>query len=154
MKMGHLFTQGTVDSNEIWLDIKVTSGDRVIGRSGGRDADSEVDPWSHFVNVYVIDKNGDRIARRNVQDIFVAVYNNQIPPGAAAVVHYALDVPDDVSGSITVTLKLNYRKFDKQFTDFMTSTAKPGDMSIRDHRHGERAEERRVGKDARSRWSP
>ena len=34
LKMGHLFTQGTADSNEVWLDVTVTSGDRVIGRSG------------------------------------------------------------------------------------------------------------------------
>ena len=37
LKMGHLFTQGTADSNEVWLDVTVTSGDRVIGRSGALD---------------------------------------------------------------------------------------------------------------------
>ena len=37
LKVGHLFTQGTVDSNEVWLEVKVTSGDRVLGRSGGMD---------------------------------------------------------------------------------------------------------------------
>src|SRR5208282_2446946 len=30
MKVGHLFTQGTVDSNEVWVDSKVNSGDKVI----------------------------------------------------------------------------------------------------------------------------
>ncbi len=29
------FTQGTADSNEIWVEITVTAGDTVIGRSGG-----------------------------------------------------------------------------------------------------------------------
>ena len=38
LKLGHLFTQGTTDSNEVWLEVKVTSGDRVIGHSGGMDA--------------------------------------------------------------------------------------------------------------------
>ena len=33
--MGHLFTQGTVDSNEIWVDFEARSGERVIGRTGG-----------------------------------------------------------------------------------------------------------------------
>ena len=37
VKLGHPFTQGTADSNEVWLDVTVTSGDRVIGRSGGLD---------------------------------------------------------------------------------------------------------------------
>ena len=90
LKMGHLFTQGTVDSNEVWLDITATSGDRVIGRSGALDENAEVDPWAHFLNVFMLDKDGNRIDRRNAQDIFVPLYDHQIPPGAAQVAHYAL----------------------------------------------------------------
>ena len=37
LKMGHPFTQGTVDSNEVWVDVTVTSGGKIIGRSGGLD---------------------------------------------------------------------------------------------------------------------
>ncbi len=119
VKMGHIFTQGTADSNEVWLDITVTSGDRVIGRSGGRDSETgEVDPWSHFVNAYVIDRHGNRIDRRNAEDIFIALYNNQIPPGAGAVAHYALQVPKDVSQPITVDVRLQYRKFDTRYMQF------------------------------------
>lgn len=116
VKMGHLFTQGTVDSNEVWMDVKITSGERVIGRSGGmRDADREVDPWSHFVNVFVLDRDGNRIDRRNAQDIFVPLYNNQIPPGAGDVVHYRFVVPPDVREPIAVEVNLRYRKFDTTY---------------------------------------
>jgi len=116
VKMGHLFTQGTSDSNEVWMDVTVTAGDRIIGRSGGRDpGDNSVDPWSHFVNAFVIDRRGDRINRRNAEDIFIPLYNNQIPPGAADVVHYRLDVPEDAAGSIAVDVKLQYRKFDTEY---------------------------------------
>jgi len=115
MKMGHLFTQGTVDSNEVWLDVRVTSGDRTIGRSGGMASDGEVDPWSHFVNVFVLDREGRRIDRRNAEDIFVPLYNHQIPPGAGAVVHYRLELPTTVKEPVTVELALRYRKFDTQY---------------------------------------
>ncbi|HSR51028.1 MAG TPA: multiheme c-type cytochrome [Acidobacteriota bacterium] len=118
VKMGHLFTQGTADSNEVWLDVEVTSGGRVIGRSGAMDPAGQVDPWSHFVNAYVIDRNGNRIAFRNAEDIFIALYNNQIPPGAADVVHYKLDVPRDVGDEITVRATLKYRKFDTTYLRF------------------------------------
>src|SRR6185503_11821613 len=37
VKLGHPLTQGTVDSNELWLEIVLKSGERVIGRSGGMD---------------------------------------------------------------------------------------------------------------------
>ncbi len=119
VKMGHPFTQGTADSNEVWMDVTVSSGDRIIGRSGGlKPDDREVDPWSHFVNAFVIDRDGDRIDRRNAEDIFIALYDHQIPPGAADVVHYQLRVPEGVTEPITVDVKLQYRKFDTLYMKF------------------------------------
>ncbi len=131
LKMGHPFTQGTVDSNEVWLELTVKSGDRIIGRSGHLDKNSAVDPWAHFVNVFMLDKDGNRIDRRNPQDIFVPLYNNQIPPGAAQTVHYGLEIPADITAPVTVEVKLQYRKFDTTYMDFVTKKAKPGDVPIR-----------------------
>jgi len=115
LRVGHLFTQGTADSNQVWLDVRVTTGDRMIGRSGGMGSRGEVDPWSHFVNAYVLDREGNRIDRRNGQDIFTVLYNHQIPPGAADVVHYGFRVPDDARVSVTVEVSLKYRKFDARY---------------------------------------
>lgn len=119
LKLGHPFTQGTVDSNEVWADAKVTAGGRVVGRSGGLGPHREVDPWSHFLNVYMLDREGNRIDRRNPQDIFTPLYNHQIPPGAAAVVHFEFAVPEDAPGPITVELKVNYRKFDTIYMNYV-----------------------------------
>jgi tetratricopeptide (TPR) repeat protein len=119
MKMGHTFTQGTSDSNEIWLDVLVKSGDRVIGRNGGLGAANQVDPWSHFVNSYVLDREGRRIDRRNAQDIFVPLYTHQIPPGAADVIHYLLTVPKDLEAPISVEVRLQFRKFDTRYMQYI-----------------------------------
>lgn len=119
LKMGHIFTQGTSDSNEIWLDVLVTSGGETIGRSGGLGPDNAVDPWSHFVNSYVLDRDGNRIDRRNAQDIFVPLYNHQIPPGAADVIHYNLTVPKDVKEQVTISVRLQYRKFDTTYMKYV-----------------------------------
>ncbi len=121
--MGHQLTQGTVDSNELWLDLTLKDGERVIGRSGGLDAERDVDPWSYFLNAYLLDRDGNRIERRNVQDIAVALYDHQIPPGAAAVVHYAFRVPSDARGPITIDAALRYRKFDTRFLRFVEGEA-------------------------------
>jgi tetratricopeptide (TPR) repeat protein len=136
VKLGPHFTQGTVDSNEVWLDVTVTSGGKVIGRNGGIDKQGEVDPWSHFLNVYMLDKEGNRIDRRNPQDIFTPLYNHQIPPGAGQVAHYELQLPEELTAPVTVDLRLQYRKFDKQYMDFVTRTAKPGDNPIRGYEPG------------------
>lgn len=129
LNIGHHFSQGTVDSNEIWVDFQATAGGKVIGKSGGLsgpDETGEVDPWSHFINVLMLDRNGNRIDRRNPQDIFTPLYDKQIPPGAGQVVHFKLDVPKDVSGPIELTVKLRYRKFDYKYMEYIhKDTGKP-----------------------------
>jgi tetratricopeptide (TPR) repeat protein len=116
--MGHLFTQGTVDSNEVWVDFTATADGKVIGRSGalaGPDDSGAVDEWAHFLNVLMLDRHGKRINRRNAQDIFTPLYNHQIPPGSGQVVHYELKVPPDVKGPIELAVRVRYRKFDFEY---------------------------------------
>ncbi len=117
--LGHPFSQGTVDSNEIWVELIARADGRVVGRSGGVGEDGTVDPYAHFINVYMLDRHGNRIDRRNPQDIFVPLYNKQIPPGAGQVVHFALEVPAGIKGPIELEAKVNYRKFDKKYMDYV-----------------------------------
>lgn len=112
VRLGHPLTQGTVDSNELWVDGAGRMGDKIVARTGGLGPQNAVDPWSHFVNVYMLDRHGNRIDRRNPQDIFTPLYNNQIPPGAGQVVHYEFTVPEDADAPLKFDFKFNYRKFD------------------------------------------
>ena len=130
VKMGHIFTQGTADSNEVWMDVELRSGEERIGRSGGKGPQGEVDPWSHFVNAYVLDREGNRIDRRNAQDIFVALYNHQLPPGAADVIHYSFKVPADASGTVTLDAKLQYRKFDTTYLKHIYGEDRVNDLPV------------------------
>jgi tetratricopeptide (TPR) repeat protein len=63
----------------------------------------------------MLDRNGNRIDRRNPQDIFTPLYNNQIPPGAADTVHYGFTVPRDLKQPLTIEARLHYRKFDATY---------------------------------------
>jgi tetratricopeptide (TPR) repeat protein len=117
--LGHPFSQGTVDSNEIWVELIAKVGDRVVGRSGGIGADGTVDPFAHFINVYMLDKDGNRVDRRNPQDIFVPLYNKQIPPGAGQVVHFGLDLPEGIEAPVRLEALVNYRKFDRKYLDYI-----------------------------------
>lgn len=114
LNMGHHFTQGTVDSNEVWVEFIAKSGNRIIGRSGQMtgDDEGEVDEWSHFINVLMLDRYGNRVDRRNAQDIFTPLYNNQIPPGAGQVAHYRLQIPQDITENVELFARVRYRKFD------------------------------------------
>ncbi|MCL4836480.1 MAG: aspartate phosphatase [Thermoanaerobaculia bacterium] len=120
LSVGHTFTQGTADSNEVWLEVTARSGAREIGASGELAADGAVDRWAHFVNAWVVDREGRRIDRRNAQDIFAVLFDHQIPPGAAVVVHYRLDLPAHLDAPVELAARLRYRKFDTTFLRHFT----------------------------------
>lgn len=115
LRLGHLFTEGTADSNQVWLEVTAESGGQRIGMSGGLGPEGRVDPWAHFVNSYVLDRAGNRIDQRNAEDIFTPLYNHQIPPGATTVAHYRLRLPSDLAAPLTLTARLRYRKFDTTY---------------------------------------
>lgn len=125
--IGHALTQGTADSNEVWLELNVflegPRGERLIGTSGARDHSGAVDDWAWLGTAYLLDRHGERITRRNAHDIFVPLYDHQVPPGAAAVVHYLLEIPQDVSGTVRIEAALRYRKFDTRFMRYLLGDA-------------------------------
>ena len=121
IKLGHEFTQGTADSNQVWVELNVFHNGQLIASSGGIDQQGKVDDWSYFINAYVLDKNGNRINKRNAEDIFTALYNHGIPPGAASVVHYELDLPEELEGEIIVQAQVLYRKFDTEYYRFFSN---------------------------------
>lgn len=122
LDVGHHFTQGTADSNQVWLEVTVSSDDQLIAASGLPNREQRIDPQAHFVNVFMLDRHGHRIDRRNVHDIFVPLYDHQIPPGAAQTVHYRLTIPENTVGRLTVTARLLYRKFDSRYFEFIAAS--------------------------------
>lgn len=116
--VGHEFTQGTSDSNELWLNIAAASEGKVWAESGGMDEFGVVDPWGHFLNAVILDRRGNRIDRRNAKDIFVPLFSHQIAPSSSQVVHYRLTIPPGQRAPVTITVRLNYRKFDRVYQDF------------------------------------
>jgi hypothetical protein len=70
----------------------------------------------------MLDRAGNRIDRRNPQDIFTPLYNHQIPPGAGQVVHYELVVPENQNEPLTLEVKLQYRKFDTLYMNYVSDT--------------------------------
>jgi tetratricopeptide (TPR) repeat protein/NADH:ubiquinone oxidoreductase subunit 6 (subunit J) len=134
LNVGHHFTQGTADSNEVWVEFTARSGGRVIAQSGaldGRDS-GRVDEWAHFLNVLMLDRHGNRIDRRNPQDIFTPLYDHQIPPGAAQVVHYRLQLPGDLIEPVELSARVRYRKFDYTYMELVHGAGKVPALPIVD----------------------
>ena len=132
LTLGHHLTQGTADSNQLWVEVVAGDERGPFGHSGGISKQGRVDPYSHFVNSYVLDRHGGRIDRRNAEDIYVALYNHQIPPGAADVLHYNLRVPSDAQGEVWIEARLRYRKFDQTYVEYVYPSGAPAELPITD----------------------
>ena len=121
--VGHFFPGGTIDAFDLWLELRAKDENgRTIfwsGRAGNSDdGNGPVDPGAQFYRALLIDEHGNPINKRNAWAERAVVYVHLIPPGAADTVHYRLYIPKDAGDRITITAKLNYRKFSWWFTQF------------------------------------
>ena len=113
-KVGHFFPGGTVDAFDCWVELEARDNHgRIIFWSGEAEDSGHgpVDPGAHYYRSLQLDAHGNPINKRNAWSTRATMYARLIPPGAADTVHYRLKIPEDCGESITLTAKLNYRKF-------------------------------------------
>ncbi len=121
LKLGHFFPGGTVDAFDCWLELQARDDKGHIIFWSGAAADGgkgPVDPSAHFYRSLQLDDHGNVINKRNSWSTRAVMYARLIPPGAADTVHYRLKIPKDCGDKITLTAKLNYRKFDWWITQW------------------------------------
>src|ERR1019366_5801825 len=82
---------------------------------GGR---GPVEKGAHFYRSLLVDARGNPINKRNAWAARSVVYVHLIPRGAADTAHFRLRIPDSVGDHITISAKLNYRKFSWFNTQF------------------------------------
>ncbi|MCP5111223.1 MAG: tetratricopeptide repeat protein, partial [bacterium] len=119
--IGHFFPGGTVDAFDVWLELQARdAGGKVIFWSGKVEDEGRgpVEPGAHFYRSFMLDGAGNPVNKRNAWQTRSLLYVRLIPPGAADVAHYRLRIPEDADGPITVTAKLNHRKFSHYYTKF------------------------------------
>jgi tetratricopeptide (TPR) repeat protein len=112
--VGHAFPGGTIDAFDTWLELLAEDETgRLLGRSGWIEdgGSGPVEEGAHFYRSLLLDGRGNRINKRNAWAARALMYARVIPPGAADTVHFALRVPEDAGSRVTLTARLNYRKF-------------------------------------------
>src|SRR6185295_6241299 len=128
--IGHFFPCGTVDAFDIWLELQGRDATGRVVFWSGRVEDGgkgPVEAGAHFYRSYQLDGEGNPINKRNAWQARSVLYVRLIPPGAADVAHFRMRVPEDAVGPITLTAKLNYRKFSHYYTEFAyAGQPKPG----------------------------
>lgn len=131
--IGHFFPGGTVDAFDVWLELQARDADgRIVFWSGQVEENPDgtkgpVEPGAHFYRSYQLDGAGNPIDKRNAWQSRSVLYVRLIPPGAADVAHYRIKIPEDARGPLTLTAKLNHRKFAHSYTQFAyAGQPKPG----------------------------
>jgi tetratricopeptide (TPR) repeat protein len=120
-RIGHFFPGGTVDAFDVWLELQGKDATGKIIYWSGRVEDEgkgPVERGAHFYRSYQLDGDGNMINKRNAWQARSVLYVRLIPPGAADVAHYRIQIPADAQGPIELTAKLNYRKFSYYYTQF------------------------------------
>jgi Flp pilus assembly protein TadD len=129
-KVGHFFPGGTVDAFDVWVELQAKDArDQVIFWSGRVEDEGKgpVEPGAHFYRSLQLDALGNPINKRNAWQSRSVLYTRLIPPGAADTIHFRLRVPKDAVGPLTLTAKVNYRKFSRYYTQFVyAGKPKPG----------------------------
>jgi tetratricopeptide (TPR) repeat protein len=117
--IGHSFIPEQRDFYEAWVDfdVKDASG-KTIAESGFIKPDGELDPSAHSFTSRLVNTEG---ALNDIHQIWhnrVLAYNNGLQSGRSQLVRYRFRLPKAISGGVTITASVRYRRFNQHFIDY------------------------------------
>lgn len=118
--IGHTHVPEQRDMYESWVEFDVTdSSGKQIYHSGALDPRTgDLDPEAHsFTNRLINAKSGLNDLHQ-VWNNHIVAYNNTIGSGRSQLVRYQFRIPPATRGVITLTARVNYRRFNQHFIDF------------------------------------
>src|SRR5437588_3669223 len=119
-RIGHSLVPEQRDFYESWVELIATDeAGRTIFHSGGLDKEGFLDPDAHSYTNRLIDRTGKRLEHHEVWQTRLKTYDNTIMSGRSDLARYAFRLPNDVHGRIKLLARVNYRRFRKQYTDFI-----------------------------------
>ena len=107
------------DFYESWVEFEATdaSGHTLL-HSGGIEAGGTLDPSAHSFTNRLVNSAGTLNDRHQVWDTRIIAFNNTIVSGRSQIVRYEFKLPAGATGPITLTARVNYRRFNQHFIDF------------------------------------
>jgi Flp pilus assembly protein TadD len=107
------------DFYESWVEFEAKdSSGRTLMHSGALQPGGSLDSGAHSFTNRLVNAQGGLNDLHQVWNTRVVAYNNTIQSGRSQIVRYQFKVPTDAAGPISVTAKVNYRRFNQHFIDF------------------------------------
>lgn len=118
--MGHTFVPEQRDFYESWVEFFVSDrAGHTIYHSGFIKPDGFLDENAHSYTNRLISKEGKLLVKHEVWETRVKAYDNPLGPGRSDLVRYEFQIPKDAVGPLTATVKVNYRRFRRGFTNWV-----------------------------------
>ncbi len=117
---GHNLVPEQRDFYECWVQFEAKdAAGHTLMNSGALEPDGSLDPTAHSFTNRLVNVRGTLNDLHQVWDTRVIAYNNTIASGRSQIVRYRFKVPEDAAGPITITARVNYRRFNQHFIDFV-----------------------------------
>jgi Flp pilus assembly protein TadD len=118
--IGHTLVPEQRDFYECWVEFQAKdAAGKMLMDSGALAPDGSLDPSAHSFTNRLINVQGTLNDRHQVWDTRVVAYNNTIASGRSQIVRYQFRVPAAETGPITITAKVNYRRFNQHFINWV-----------------------------------
>jgi tetratricopeptide (TPR) repeat protein len=136
--IGHSFIPEQRDFYEAWVDFAVKDGaGKTLSESGFIQPDGYLDPGAHSFTNRLVNIKGELNDLHQIWHNRVLAYNNAFQSGRSQLVRYRFRLPKEISGQVSMTATVRYRRFNQHFIDYaITQTGqkepKPYPMPIID----------------------
>lgn len=123
--IGHSLIPEQRDFYESWVELVVRDADgRKIAHNGYLKPNGYLDDKAHSYMNRMIGEGGQLLDRHQVWMSHTRAYDNTILPGRSDLVRYQFKIPKEARGHLQILVKMNYRRFNRRFTDWVFGKSK------------------------------
>lgn len=121
--IGHSLVPEQRDFYECWVEFRVRDAKgAVVYESGFLLPNGDLEEGAHSYTNRLIGRKGDLLVRHQVWETRIKGFDETILPGQSDLVRYRFHIPANAVGPLSVSAKVNYRRFRKDFTDYVLNT--------------------------------
>lgn len=118
--IGHSLVPEQRDFYESWVELQVLDAEgRKIVHSGYLQPNGYLDDKAHSYTNRLVGEGGEFFGLHEVWKGRSRAFDNTILPGRSDLVRYQFKLPADVRGPLQIVAKINYRRFNRRFTDWV-----------------------------------
>ena len=111
-RVGHRFPGGTVDAQDVWIEVVVRDAAGRVLADAGTQHDKGDDTTAHVMRASPVGDDGHPLLARETEKFRTAAFDHTLGPRDAQVVRYRFDVPASLGAAslpLNVTARLRHR---------------------------------------------